>query len=139
MQRSRTWLAAVLSLAAVPAFAQDEFLFFRTPSGNIHCMMAAGDYTAVRCDIAAFTPSFRDWPADCELAWGDAFEVGPGDRRGGLVCHGDTVISPDAAVLGYGGTLEKGGLTCRSEKAGLTCANRAGHGFFLSRARQEVF
>ena len=31
------------------------------------------------------------------------------------------------------------GILCRSETTGLTCTNRAGHDFFLSRQSQRVF
>jgi hypothetical protein len=42
-------------------------------------------------------------------------------------------------VLAYGAQWTRDGLTCKSERAGVTCTNRKGHGFRLSRARQELF
>jgi hypothetical protein len=38
-------------------------------------------------------------------------------------------------VLGYGQTFHKGPFTCKSARAGLTCKNSSGHGFFLSKQR----
>jgi hypothetical protein len=128
---------AALLLLALPGFAQEEAAF-RSPSGNIHCLIIGGDWTTARCDILERTPSFRDRPADCELDWGHAFEVDI-TGRARLVCAGDTVANPRAAVLDYGGALTLGGITCRSEKTGMTCTNRDGHGFSLSRARQRLF
>ena len=42
-------------------------------------------------------------------------------------------------TLGYGEVIEQAGLKCRSERKGLTCKNGRGHGFFLSKAKQELF
>ena len=138
---SQAWLVggAVAVLACVsPAHA--ETVNFRSPSDNIHCAYDDYDGTPyIRCDIANFTPTIRGRPADCDLDWGDAFEITPRARRGAVVCHGDTVRSPDAETLPYGQSFARGGLTCLSERSGLTCRNRAGHGFSLSRARQKVF
>lgn len=133
------WILAVLALAA-PAAAQDT-VFFRSPSGNIHCMIfqGDGDWQGARCDIFEVnTLSFARRPADCDLDWGRAFEVGRGGA-GAPVCAGDTVATPDAPVLGYGGSLSGGGVTCTSEKTGMTCTNRHGHGFTVAKARQRVF
>ena len=38
-----------------------------------------------------------------------------------------------AKVLGYGKTWSGGGIRCTSAETGLTCRNKSGHGFFLSR------
>jgi hypothetical protein len=44
-----------------------------------------------------------------------------------------------ARVLGYGKTWSDGGLRCSSAFIGLTCRNKRGHGFFLSRAHWRAF
>ncbi len=128
---------AALLLLSAPAFA-DDFIFFRSPTGNINCMLVSGDYAGARCDLRNFTPSFRARPADCDLEWGDAFEVGS-SGRGFLSCHGDTVIDPGAMVLGYGASTTLGAVTCKSEKTGMTCTNTRGHGFAISRGAQKLF
>jgi len=132
-------LAAMVAamLAAPPAHAQD-YLTFRSPSGNIHCALMRGDWTGARCDIMEMTPSFAVPPADCELDWGHAFEVAAAGA-GQPVCAGDTVADPGAPVLPYGRAVSLGGVTCSSERTGMTCRNAEGHGFSLSRARQRVF
>jgi hypothetical protein len=42
-------------------------------------------------------------------------------------------------VLEYGSYISLGGITCVSERTGMTCTNLDGHGFTLSRARQSLF
>ncbi len=128
------------ALAGAPAAAQDT-LFFRAPSGNIHCMIfqGDGDWQGVRCDIAQMDHrSFPRRPADCQEDWGDAFELG---RAGPAapVCHGDTVAMPGAPVLDYGHSIRGGGVACTSERSGMTCTNREGRGFTLARAGQRLF
>jgi hypothetical protein len=130
--------AALAVLLASPAAAQD--VQFRSPSGNIHCLIFAGDgdWQGARCDILAVDRVTLPRPADCELDWGHAYEV---PRRGAAVpvCAGDTVANPGAPVLDYGQSLGLGGITCTSERSGMTCRNAEGAGFTLARARQFVF
>ena len=131
--------AAAAMLAGSPPASAEEF-YFKTPSGNINCGYFDFDGAPyVRCDIGSFTPTGTPPPADCDLDWGDSFAIGAGDLIGDMLCHGDTVISPDARALPYGSAWSEGGITCSSAKTGLTCVNDLGHGFFLSRAKQRVF
>lgn len=118
---------------------------FKTPSGNIVCGYSiAPDGTAsLECGIkSGLKPPPR--PIHCDA--GD-----PNDKRVSLretgvaapvLCAGDPgpfVVEAKARVLAYGSTVHAGGITCRSELAGLTCKNRAGHGFFLSREHWRSF
>ncbi|MEO6299693.1 MAG: DUF6636 domain-containing protein [Paracoccaceae bacterium] len=128
----------VLAFLATPAFA-DDFIYFHSPTGNINCALMSGDYAGVRCDMKSFTPNFRNPPADCDLDWGDSFGIGPNERRGSLLCHGDTVIDPGSMELGYGASATLGEFTCTSEKSGMTCTNARGHGFAISKAKQKLF
>jgi hypothetical protein len=136
----RFTLFLAVQLAAIgTAQAGDDFIYFKTPSNNIHCAWYdVGEGPEVRCDIRNYTPSFKR-PSDCEQDWGFAFAVGTKSYRGAVLCAGDTVISPDARVLPYGQTFSQGGLSCLSETSGMTCKNRKSHGFALSRAKQRVF
>jgi hypothetical protein len=116
---------------------------FHTPSGNIHCTYGESEgYKRVGCEVtnrASDTPVVPQ-PADCDLSWGDSFEL-PVAGKPHLYCHGDTLRDPNGFVLPYGTTHEFdfGSIACTSEKAGLTCRNTQGHGFFLSRAKQRLF
>ncbi len=129
---------ALILLSATPA-AADDLLFFRSPTGNIHCLIATGDYAVARCDMLQLTPSYTSPPPGCELDWGSTFEVTLPARAGALGCVGDSVIDPGAVELGYGQTISLGGFDCTSERSGMTCTNPAGHGFTISKARQRLF
>lgn len=48
-------------------------------------------------------------------------------------------IATDTPVLAYGRTWRKAGFTCTSRRTALTCRNRSGHGWTLSRSRQVIF
>lgn len=117
----------------------DELHAFKSPTGNIACLFSVGATTTVRCDLAQLNRSFTTAPKDCDLEWGDSFEISSGARRGALGCHGDTVIDPQAEVLDYGSTLRFGDIACVSSKAGMTCRTAQGHGFTVSRKMQSLF
>lgn len=142
MKRLFVPLAVLAAPAQAPAqtLAQtDEMIFFRSPSANIQCMIATGQWAEARCDVMEVTKlSYPVPPADCELDWGHAFAVGP---TGGAepACVGDTVASPDAMELGYGKSVQLGGFRCVSEKTGMTCVNGQGHGFTVAKASQKMF
>jgi hypothetical protein len=130
--------ALVLLLAADTAIAQTAPAGFQSPSKNITCQYFDYDkQNTLRCDIAAMDTRPRR-PADCELDYGGAFEMnakGPAAR----ICHGDTVMDNSLPVLGYGQVWQRGGFTCTSEPAGVTCFNAERRGFSLSRAKQDIF
>ena len=48
-------------------------------------------------------------------------------------------IEAKASILAYGSSTHFGAITCTSDTTGLTCRNRGGHGFFLSRASWRTF
>jgi hypothetical protein len=68
----------------------------------------------------------------CDLDW-TGISMGAGAAH--ATCAGDTVFAPGAPVLAYGSVWKRGGFTCLSSRIGLSCANRSGHGFFLSKER----
>jgi hypothetical protein len=143
LRRSAILLVLALGVLAIagPASAS-TVLLFRTPTGNIGCAYSIGldGFAAptVRCDIRSrLRPEPRP-PANCRLDSGDSiqiFRLGPAT----LVCHGDTAIDPSAPILAYGHTWRRSGLTCVSQRIGLRCFNRSGHGFFLSRQSWQIF
>jgi hypothetical protein len=110
---------------------------FRTPSGNIGCAMFEG---GARCDIRK-----RDWkplprPAACskEVGYGQGLEVSAVGEAG-FVCAGDTALDPSASSLAYDDASRVGSSECISRTDGVTCVNRAGHGFFISIQSYQVF
>jgi hypothetical protein len=120
---------------------------FKTPSGNIVCgySIAPDGSASMECGIkSGLRPPPR--PIHCEA--GD-----PNDKRVSLrdtgrvapvLCAGDPgpllpQIEARARVLRYGTTIRIAGIRCSSAATGLTCRNRSGHGFFLSRERWRTF
>jgi hypothetical protein len=130
-------VVAFLAFAALalPGSSAGIGVDFTTPSRNIGC---AGDATFVRCDIRQTRVKPPPKPRSCKFDWGNAFELRQRGRARRL-CHSDTVLG-SRRVLAYGRSTRLGRrITCTSRRSGLTCRNRDGHGFFLSRARIRLF
>ena len=113
---------AALLVAAVPALARDTV--FQMPSKKIVCRAYdEGQGLVIRCDLFFLN-----------------------DRAVRMTRHGkarlihvtDTIGDPKAPVLAYGRTKRVGPFTCTSRRTGLSCDNRNGHGFTVSRERQSV-
>lgn len=125
--------------AAVPTVLAADGYGFRTPSGNINCNGAVID-GFIDCTIVergGVPPVPR--PGSCSGNWGHDFHLdATGPARMGCSSYA-LRKSRYSDVAGYGQSAEFGPITCRSERTGLTCRNRSGHGFFLSRRRQEMF
>ncbi len=122
----RLSVATESALATLPAF--------QTPSANIGCY-AYGGY--LRCDIGQKSWRGPSRPASCPVGFGDSFTMS-GTGRPAWTCHGDTALRA-GPVLPYGATWRSGPFTCTSRINGLTCTNRRGHGFFLSRQYYRTF
>ena len=121
-------LAAILALPATAAVGPG----FQLPSRNIACQYFAG---VLRCDVLS---GLRPEPRRaCMLDW-TGLSVGRGSRAQ-AVCAGDTTADPRLQVLAYGRTWTRDGIRCTSRRTGLTCTNRKGRGFFLSRERWRLF
>lgn len=139
--KAPTAAALFLALLTLPAAAM-ELQSFRTPSDNIHCMFITDDdgRSSVECELRSrvSVKTAEPKPADCDLDWGNRFYL-EAKGRAGMVCHGDTLISPDAPVIAYGEEARWNGITCASAETGLTCKNARGRGFSLSRAKQKLF
>jgi hypothetical protein len=111
---------------------------FRSPSGNIGCVLLDG---TARCDIAkrAWSPPKRPPGCPDEVDFGQGLQVGRNDQSGSFVCAGDTALNPEAAALAYGSDDRSGGFLCTSRAAGVTCTNSGGHGFFISIQSYRTF
>ena len=139
-QLRQATIASLLIITSCPALSEDNTQF-RTPSGNIHCMLIDGDEGSMAdCEIVSidkFTLPLKR-QADCELDWGNRFELMT-EQGPSMPCYGDTVRDPKSRVLGYGKSIQLGNITCTSKKTGLTCTDGSGHGFTLSRSSQTFF
>src|SRR5438094_6149281 len=126
-----------LSVTAGAGARPNALVSFRMPSKNIFCMYDSS-YAYLRCDINSGLRPRPPKPASCEFDWGGSVNM----RRGGrshVGCVSDSVYSSTARVLRYGTTWKRGGFTCTSRAAGLTCRNASGHGWFLSRQHSRPF
>jgi hypothetical protein len=122
-----------------PAKAQ-SYESFKTPTGNIICIMNGTD---VECGIKS---GLNPAPPKQACTDGDPVfnrvDLSATGNAEPLRCAGDPgafVEEPNAKVLAYGATLTKGETGCTSFEFGVVCANSKGHGFFLSRAMVRYF
>jgi hypothetical protein len=128
-------LLLATSVAAAPSQAAST-VYFKSPSGNIYCYMAADD--GVRCDAMVHTWADPVVPS-CEWEIGDSLYVGSSGRAQ-WTCHGDTLFGSTNRVLKYGKQLKVGAYQCTSKTVGVRCVNRyTGHGFLISRSRHDRF
>lgn len=130
-------VTSVLGMAP-PALADEDLHFFKSPSGNISCLVYPPDW--VRCDIQE-----RDWsppprPADCpsQTGYGQGINIAA-TGRAEFVCAGDTTFEPTARTLNYGQSDRSATHVCTSEASGIRCENREGHGFVISRESYDLF
>jgi hypothetical protein len=129
-------LAAIVLVVVAPAAPAKKLEFFKSPSGNIGCLISGG---GVRCDIRNHRWPTPPKPSSCDVDYGFGVQVGK-HRRGSYVCAGDTVLDPGADVLGYGERIRAKRFRCASKQKGVRCVNRRnGHGFFLSAQDVRLF
>ena len=139
---SRLATAAIVAFApmtfatTLPAHADNE-RFFITPSGNIKCDILAGDAISAMCQIKDFTPNFAR-PAGCNGNYGDVFVVHH-TGRAFLTCGESVMNVRDRYEVRYDFAAGIGSVMCLVEKTGVTCQNREGHGFLVSRKVQKVW
>jgi hypothetical protein len=147
------WFVAVFAVlacgvAAMASAATESSGFFKTPSGNIVCGYDYGKFVKepfLVCGIASgLKPAPPKTGAACKhLDYvGNRVSLTATGRSHAIACAGDAgpFANPRAAqVLAYERTWRGGGFVCTSEETGLTCKNRRGHGFFLSRAYWRSF
>jgi hypothetical protein len=104
---------------------------FQMPSRNIGCLF---DFQRLRCDIlSGLEPEPEE---DCEFDWVglDMGVTGPAAPN----CGSDTVYDAGAPTLEYGETWSRGGIVCESDESALTCTNRDGSEFTLTRGSWSV-
>jgi hypothetical protein len=119
--------------------------YFKTPSANIVCEhVPTPSGVSVGCGIRS---GLKPPPAPKPCAEGaptaDRVFVSTTGRVVVPSCSGDEGpfrgLHVAARVLRYGTAWTGGGVRCVSQLKGLTCTNRSGHGFVLSRAQWRRF
>ena len=110
---------------------------FRSPSGNIACLLVSGP--TLRCDIAHSNYG-KTLETRCmsraSIDW-HGFELRRG-AKGAVTCSGGILYNPNTqhpsySTLPYGKTWSRGTFTCVSRRDGVTCRNSNSHGLFISR------
>ena len=138
-------LAAALFILPTAATSQDAPSTFQTPSGNILCQVLEAEdamETQLNCDVLEFSNTPPPAPDDCPWPedFGHSFALIVGEGSAFRLCTHDSFNGPGIPVIGYGEAWEYGDLfRCTVERAGLTCQNQFGNGFFLSRNSQEIY
>jgi hypothetical protein len=120
---------------------------FKTPSGNIVCgySIAPDGSASMECGIkSGLNPPPRRIHCDAGDPNDKRVSLRDNGRAAPVLCAGDPgpllpQIDAAAKVLAYGTTIRFGRISCASAITGLTCRNRGGHGFFLSRERWRLF
>jgi hypothetical protein len=125
-------VALVVPAAIVlPATARADEGPFRSPSGNISCVMGS---SGVACDVSDRTYQLPPAPPCSEhSAWGGRFSLQQGQAVE-MECHNDTLRVPGAQTLNYGQTNSTGAITCESQPSGMKCTDSStGHYFRVAR------
>jgi hypothetical protein len=136
MIKQLCWISVGVMFSALPVAAQSESAF-RTPSGNIHCILTND---SLRCDVKDNQATLPKRPKNCgnNANWGSAFQMSS-QGRAERICHGDTAVNDDRTILNYGDTWKQGSYTCISMATGLTCRNKDKRGWELSAKQQRIF
>lgn len=130
-----------IAASTTPAGAPRRVLHlstFRSPTGNIGCVLLDGD---ARCDIEhrSWSPPAR--PSSCPtiVNFGQGLQM-QATGAPQFVCAGDTARDPSAASLEYGVASRVEPFECVSRTTGMTCTRTSdGHGFFLSIQSYRIF
>jgi hypothetical protein len=141
-------LAVGVAMAAADAAAGAVTIgSFKTPSHNVVCTYIYGRTSGKPIGVCGLKsglmppPPHRDCHGDGSYTDKEV-ELQSTGRASEPSCAGDPGPLADetkARVLRYGHTWHHSGLRCSSAVKGLTCTNKSGNGFFLSRAHSRRF
>jgi hypothetical protein len=92
----------------------------------------------LRCDILTGLNPPPGKPRSCQLDWKYGYQMHRTGRTQ-TVCAGVEAVDTRAKLLRYGHRWKRDGFNCFSQKVGLRCHNRSGHGFFISRKHSYRF
>lgn len=125
--------AGAIDLAATSSVPQ-----FDNESTTVTCLFESAEGVSVRCDVMPPSGWSVRKPADCQDAYGDAVMLA---ARARLVCHGDTIWSPDTTeVIRKGQTYRFKHLWCTAgSTTEVTCRNPDGRGFTVSQKSYRMF
>jgi hypothetical protein len=139
-------LSAALAVAGV-AGAVTKLPGFRSPSGNISCLLIPGPPRNVQCQIA-HADYAKKLQARCMGPAGNGVDwhgfTLTATKPARLVCSGGILYNPTTqrptyVTLPYGKSWRRGVFDCLSRVTGVTCTSRAGHGVFVSRQSWRVW
>lgn len=129
----------LLTLLLTTGSAFTDGFGFMTPSGNIYCNGQVSGGGVVDCTIVSRSGEFaQPKPASCAGVWGHEFTL-EGSGSATMKCGGAPEGVDYSDIADYGASADFGDITCTSERAGLSCSNKTGRGFFISRRKQEVW
>lgn len=145
-------LAAVISETAAPVAARSAASahtgFLKTPSGKVDCDYHYGGakrFRYVRCGFeGSLVPPEAKPHGGCGVVdyVGNRMVVDQTGHGQTQPCAGDAgpFADPKAAHrVRYGETWHGGPFSCKSSKAGITCRNPGGHGFFIAHLHWRLF
>lgn len=145
MSRTLTALAmSTVLLLAAAASADAKYRTFVSPSRATICRIVVPPASEkqkpyIRCDVYGATNTPPPKPASCDSDFGFSFGMSA-TGRAGRNCVSDAIADPaKAKVLAYGRSVTLGGISCKSNRTGMSCRNKSRHGFTLARERQKIF
>jgi len=133
--------AALVAVAGASPVSAASSGFFKTPSGKIVCVWTTGgggQPAGVECGVSTgLKPPIPKTGDDCRFLdyVGNRVGLAVTGKVTPIPCAGDAgpLGQPGNTVfLPWGKVWSVPGLSCSSTRQGLVCANRSGHGFFLS-------
>ena len=134
-------LVALLAGTYASAAVATTLPGFRSPSGNIKCLVIRGTPATLLCTIgrADYAKTLQArclGPAGAGVDW-HGFLL-PAARKGAVSCSGGALYNPATqhpayVTLAYGKTWRHKMFGCTSAIDGVNCSNPSGHGMFISR------
>jgi hypothetical protein len=147
-QGRNVWIICCTGSAAVPPPIPNDYaavIGFKTPSNNIYCQLLDTEdddgrlSVYLRCDLVDKRNPSPPPPRDCFADWGQAYAIMRDEPVARMICQFDVISDDRLQTLPYGSAWRQSGFNCISERDGLTCENRFGRGFRLSRFSQQLF
>jgi hypothetical protein len=140
--RRALFVLALAACASSPAAAQ-SLVHFRSPSGNINCIMFGG---GAECVVKKQSwPRLPPRPASCDLDWVPNNLSISGTRVFVGACRGDVgplcYTGSACRTLGYGRSVTLGKVRCASARSGVTCRRVDGRraGFRVAREGYTLY